>query len=243
MLTGPVYVTTTNKEMIDMGRSSNVMIKSLVLKYPPDFVKTLYNDMRVKVPAETKKGYKLVKRQDSYFIEYERIMYNPARMRFLARLAVSQKDANTMVLVAEIDHIDKLRAEIDREVAKQGLTRHIFVVHGKMNGEMREHIRYLTNTNTDVIIIATYGVFSTGVNIKNLQNLILGSPTKSQTRILQSIGRILRLDDKDNKATIYDIADDGRYKNVDNYLMIHFMERVRVYASERFPNKVYNINI
>jgi type I site-specific restriction endonuclease len=91
--------------------------------------------------------------------------------------------------------------------------------------------------------------FSTGINIKNLHNLVLGSPTKSRIRSLQSIGRGLRIGDStdillDNeKVTIYDIVDNLQYKKKANFTLKHFMERVKIYNSEKFPYKVYNIDL
>ena len=93
---------------------------------------------------------------------------------------------------------------------------------GSTKGEQREKVRKLTEKNDNAIILASSGVLSTGTNIKNLHNLIFAHPSKGKIRNLQSIGRILRLDDKENKATLYDIADDMSIGKYQNFSLKHF---------------------
>jgi superfamily II DNA or RNA helicase len=85
--------------------------------------------------------------------------------------------------------------------------RPIFFVHGDVGVDEREEVRRITENESDAIIVASYGTFSTGINIKNLHNIIFAAPTKSKIRSLQSIGRVLRLGDNKDKAVLYDIAD------------------------------------
>ena len=96
---------------------------------------------------------------------------------------------------------------------------------------------------TDAIIVASFGTFSTGINIRNLHNIIFASPSKSRIRNLQSIGRGLRKSDNKEKATLYDIADDLRYKKHENFTLKHFIERVKLYNEEKFKFRIYNIRI
>lgn len=84
------------------------------------------------------------------------------------------------------------------------------------------------------IIIGSYGCMSTGVNIRNLHNIIFASPTKSKIRSLQSIGRGLRLGDNKTAATLYDIADDLRYGPYTNFTLKHYEERIKIYSEEKF---------
>jgi superfamily II DNA or RNA helicase len=94
---------------------------------------------------------------------------------------------------------------------------------------------------TDSIIVASYGTFSTGVNIKNLHNIIFASPSKSRVRNLQSIGRGLRLGDRKERAQLYDIADDLSWKQNRNHTLNHFVERIKIYNEEKFEYKIFNI--
>jgi superfamily II DNA or RNA helicase len=95
----------------------------------------------------------------------------------------------------------------------------------------------------DAIIVASFGTFSTGINIRNLHNIIFAMPTKSSIRTLQSIGRGLRQSDGKEIATLYDISDDLRYKKHMNYTLKHFVERTKIYNEEKFPFKIYKIGL
>ena len=107
----------------------------------------------------------------------------------------------------------------------------------------REEIRRIVEKEKDAIIIASYGTFSTGVNIRNLHNIVFSSPTKSMIRTLQSIGRGLRLGDDKEEAVLYDISDDLRTKSWTNHTMNHFAERIKIYTDEQFQYKIYPIEI
>ncbi len=85
--------------------------------------------------------------------------------------------------------------------------------------------------------------FSTGVNIKNLHNVIFSSPTKSKIRTLQSIGRGLRISDSKDAVTVYDIADDMRVGNHMNFTIQHLLERLEIYSNENFDYKIYNMEL
>ena len=112
-----------------------------------------------------------------------------------------------------------------------------------MYAQTREQIRAITEEERDAIIVASYGTFSTGINIRNLHNIIFASPTKSRIRNLQSIGRGLRKGDNKDQAVLFDISDDLRHKAKVNYTLNHFSERVKIYNSEEFEYKIYNINL
>jgi superfamily II DNA or RNA helicase len=98
-------------------------------------------------------------------------------------------------------------------------------------------------TENDAIVVASFGTFSTGINIRNLHNIIFASPSKSRVRNLQSIGRGLRQSAGKKMATLYDIADDLRHKKHMNFTLQHFVERVKIYNEEKFPFKIYNIGL
>ena len=121
--------------------------------------------------------------------------------------------------------------------------RKVFFVHGGTETEDREKIREIMEKENDAIIVASYGTFSTGINIRNLHNIIFASPSKSRVRALQSIGRGLRNSEGKNIATLYDIADDLRYKKHMNFTLRHFVERVKIYTEEKFPFKTYKIGL
>ena len=112
-----------------------------------------------------------------------------------------------------------------------------------MDTEDREKVREITEKESNAIIVASYGTFSTGINIKNLHNIIFASPSKSRIRNLQSIGRVLRKGDKKSKATLYDIADDISYKSRRNYTLNHLIERIKIYNHEKFNYEIVQIDL
>ena len=116
---------------------------------------------------------------------------------------------------------------------KNKKSRNIFFIAGETDVETREEIRNLAEVE-DSIIVASSGVLSTGVNIKNLQSLIFAHPYKGKIRNLQSIGRVLRLDNKENKSILFDIVDDLSWKKHQNYGIKHRKERVNTYLAEQF---------
>ena len=119
----------------------------------------------------------------------------------------------------------------------------VFFVHGGVDAEQRESIREITENEKDAIIVASYGTFSTGINIKRLHNIIFASPSKSRIRNLQSIGRVLRKGSGKVKATLYDIADDCTKSSKKNYTLNHFMERIKIYNEENFNYQMFPIKL
>ena len=110
----------------------------------------------------------------------------------------------------------------------------MFFIHGGVEAEDREAVRHITEQENDAIIVASYGTFSTGVNIRNLHNIVFSSPSKSRIRVLQSIGRQLRKSEFKDKAKLYDIADDLSWKSYKNHTLRHFVERLKIYEHEKF---------
>ena len=117
----------------------------------------------------------------------------------------------------------------------------IFFIYGGTDAERREQFRGITEKSKNAIIIASYGVYSTGVNIRNLHNIIFASPSKSRIRNLQSIGRGLRKSETKEMATLYDISDDLSWKSKSNYTLNHFKIRIQMYNEESFPYKIRNL--
>ena len=122
-------------------------------------------------------------------------------------------------------------------------TRKVFYVHGGVDAEERERVRSITEQETDSIIVASYGTFSTGINIKNLHNVVFASPSKSRIRNLQSIGRVLRKGNNKTKAMLYDIADDISYQGRKNYTLNHLIERIKIYTEEDFNYEFTQIKL
>ena len=174
---------------------------------------------------------------ESYQEEIDFLVQHRGRNNLIKNL-VADIEGNTLVLFNYIEkHGEPLYELINNTVDDQ---RKVFFVHGGTDVEDREEVRHLTETENNAVIIASYGTFSTGINIKRLHNIIFASPSKSRVRNLQSIGRVLRKGEGKDIATLYDIADDinGR-----NYTLKHLNERVNIYQSENYKYEVIKVNL
>ena len=218
-LFGPVYKATTTSELIDKGQLASFKIKCLILKHNEAVCKQA--------------------RDWDYNTEIDYIVQNPARNEFIRNLALSL-NGNTLILFQFVEKHGKDLYTIIKDSVKD---RHVFFVFGGTDVEVRESVRAITEKEKDAIIVASYGTFSTGVNIRNLHNIIFASPSKSRIRNLQSIGRGLRKGDNKEEAVLFDIADDFRIGKFVNYTLKHFIERVKIYDDEKFNYKFYNIEL
>jgi len=218
-LFGPVYKATSTAELMEKGQLASFKIKCLILKYDEPICKQA--------------------RDWDYQSEIDYIVKSKPRNDFIKNLVLSLK-GNTLVL---FQFVEKHGKELHALIKEHAKNRHVFFVFGGTDVEIRESVRAITEKEKDAIIVASYGTFSTGVNIRNLHNIIFASPSKSRIRNLQSIGRGLRLGDNKEEATLFDISDDFRIGKYTNYSLHHFVERVKIYDDEKFNYKFYNINL
>lgn len=168
--------------------------------------------------------------QFSYQQEVDFLLEHKKRNKFLLSL-IRNMEGNTLVLAS---YVEKQGEVLYTKLKKDCPNRAVFFVYGDMPKEEREEIRQYTEHNDNVIIIATYGVFSTGINIKKLHNIVFALAGKSKIRNLQSIGRGLRKHSSKSKLTLYDISDDLSHNNRKNYSFRHFEERYKQYIHEKF---------
>ena len=219
-LFGPVHKVITTKELMDQNDLSQLNIDVLVLKYKDEICKEVI-----------KKKYQ---EEIDFIVRYE------ARNKFISNLALDQK-GNTLVLFQFVEkHGKPLHDILKTKVAKD---RRLFYVSGETDVDTREEIRAITEKESNAIIVASIGTFSTGINIKRLHNIIFASPSKSQIRVLQSIGRGLRKSGDGIDTKVYDIVDDLHWKSQKNYTLNHAAERIKIYSRERFNYKLWDINI
>ena len=219
-LFGPVMRVIQTKELIEKGTLSDFRIKCLVLKYPDDVCKQI--------------------KQSTYQDEIQFLIANEYRNNFIKNLAVT-REGNTLVLYQMVEKHGEILYNLIDESSKE--TKEVYFVHGGIDANTREEIRHRVEQSDNAIIVASYGTFSTGINIRNLHNIIFASPSKSRVRNLQSIGRGLRKSDSKECATLYDISDDLSHKSHTNHTLKHFTERVKIYNEEEFDYKIYNIKV
>jgi len=217
---GKIYNVTTTRKLQDKGTLAALDIKILLLKYPEEICRAL-------------KGV-------DYQAEIDFIVKNEARNKLITNLTVDQ-DGNTLVLYQFVEKHGKPLYDMIREKAHE--KRKVFFVSGSVEASDREQIRKIVEKQKNAIIVASLGTFSTGINIRNLHNIVFASPSKSQIKILQSIGRGLRKSDNDVTTKLFDVADDLHWKSKKNYTLVHSAERIKIYAKENFKYKIYEIEL
>ena len=214
-LFGPSYKVTKTDELIRQGHLAQLDIQCLVLKHPPQKFETYQDEIE-------------------YLITHEQ------RNNFIKNLTLDLK-GTTLVLFSRVEaHGAVLYEKINTNKKDD---RRVFFVHGGVDVEQRELVREITERENNAIIVASYGTFSTGINIRNLHNIIFASPSKSRIRNLQSIGRVLRKGANKIKAILYDIADDCTKNSKRNYTLNHLIERIKIYNEENFNYEIITIQL
>lgn len=229
-LFGPSFRVVKTQDLIDKGYSAELKIKCLVLNHP-EAVKKAFTELRL-----------------DYFKETEFLFQSNRRNEFLARLALGLT-GNTMMFYEKVDGhgqlifdaLNRLNTDPDRK---------IYYIHGKTKVAERERIRAEVEHSSNTILVVSYGTTSTGANYKSVHNIIFASAFKSLVRVLQSIGRGLRISKSKNICTLYDVVDNlswyetSKHKKIrDNYTIKHFKDRLNIYVDEGFPFKVIELDL
>ncbi len=214
-LLGNIKTFSKSSDLIKKGILSDLMIKCIVLKYSDEINKQFAG-----------------RKKKEYQEEMKIIQGIPERKRFICKLAASRNN-NTMVLFK----IREYGRDIYRLLKHNFKNKKVFYIDGTVKVDYREKVREVAEKYDDVIIVASYGTFSTGINIRNLQSLIFAESVLSSVKVIQSVGRVLRRYGS-TKSTLYDVADDLTYKNRKNYVLKHFLKRIKYYDGESFDYDV-----
>ena len=214
-LFGKCEKVTKTDDLIKQGFLSNFRIKILMCKHEYQYFEDYHAEMEYLVTCQKRNN--------------------------LIKNLVADLDGNTLVLFNYVEkHGEPLYEMINNVV---GDTRKVFFVHGSVDVDDREEVRQIAEKEDNAVIIASYGTFSTGINIKRLHNIIFASPSKSRVRNLQSIGRVLRKGEGKDIATLYDIADDISNEKRSNYTLRHLYERVKIYQEENFKYEKVKVDL
>ena len=219
-LFGPTKTVTLTRDLQVQGTLAQINISILLLRY--------HNDVCHMMQGKT------------YQEEMDYIVTNEKRNKLITNLALDQK-GNTLVLFQFVEKHGKVLFDMMRDKAEDG--RKIFYVSGEVDAADREQIRGIVEGQKDAIIVASLGTFSTGINIKNLHNIVFASPSKSQVKVLQSIGRGLRQSENGVATKLYDIADDLHIRSHKNFTLRHSAERIKIYSKEQFPYNIYQLDL
>lgn len=214
-LFGKIHKVTTTRSLQDDKTLADLNIDRIEIKYKntDDFGKRTYQE------------------EISWIVKHE------LRNNFIRNLALGTT-GNTLVLYNLVENHGKPLHQLIADKAQEG--RKIFFVSGQTQTEDREAIRKIVEKQDGAIIVASLGTFSTGINIRNLHNIIFASPSKSQIRVLQSIGRGLRQSDNGSITKLYDIIDNITGTN---FASLHGEERLKIYQREKFKFKTYRVDL
>ena len=216
-LFGAVEKVVSTKELMDNKTLANLNIECIVLKHKEEDCKLV-------------KDY-------SYAEEIDYLVLQPDRNNFITRLCNNLK-GNTLCLYQLVEKHGKPLYELMKD-----FDRKVFFVYGGTDAKTRNDIRGIVEKEKNAIIIASYGTFSTGINIRNINNVVFSSPSKSRIRVLQSIGRGLRTSASKDSIRLFDLSDDLSYKSKVNFTLNHFNERLNIYNEEQFNYKIDRIKL
>jgi superfamily II DNA or RNA helicase len=215
-LFGPTKRVTFTRDLQDKGTLAKLKIDMLLLDYS----------------EETR----IMNKELTYQEEVDFLVTYEPRNKFIRNLAVTQK-GNTLVLFQFVEK----HGEILHKMIKEVQSDKVYYVHGGTDTSDREAIRGIVEKQDGAIIVASLGTFSTGINIRNLHNIIFASPSKSQVKVLQSIGRGLRKADNGQDTKLYDLSDDMQYHSRQNFTLKHAGERIKMYTKEKFDFELHKV--
>lgn len=218
-LFGPTKRVTMTRDLQEKGTLAKLNISILLLRYHNDVCHML--------------------KDATYQEELDYIVTNEKRNRLITNLTLDQK-GNSLVLFQFVEKHGKPLYDIIKDKAGD---RPVYYVSGEVDASDREQIRGIVEKQKNAIIVASLGTFSTGINIRNLHNIVFASPSKSQVKVLQSIGRGLRKSDDGSVTQLYDIADDLHIRSHKNFTLRHSAERIKIYTKEQFPHKIYKVDL
>lgn len=217
-LFGKTISLTKTSEMIERNELAQFKIKACILKYSKASAKEL--------------------RDGTWEDEVQFLIGHPKRNRFIANLAINLQ-GNTLVLFSRVEkHGVPIFELINKKVGDR-----VVFVYGGTDVEIREQIRKSVTTTSNIIIVASSQIFSTGVNIPALKNIIFTHPSKSKIRTLQSIGRALRKSENKYCSHLFDLVDDLRIGQRENFSFRHFKERMELYIQEKFDYEIDRITL
>tara|TARA_Y100001963_G_C6747368_1_gene432329 strand:+ start:98 stop:1579 length:1482 start_codon:yes stop_codon:yes gene_type:complete len=218
-LFGRVRNVTTTKSLMEREVLSSLQIDCLVLQYSPTEIQEI--------------------KRAAYMDEIKWLIAHPKRNKFISELCGKIK-GNTLVLFNYVELHGKPLYELIKKMCPD---KKVFFIYGGTDADQREKIRQIVDQEKEAILVASYGTCSTGINIRNINNIIFTSPSKSVVRVLQSIGRGLRRSESKDSVKLYDIADNLSHKKYKNHTMRHLDERIKIYTNEHFDYNLIPITI
>ena len=223
--TGPVISEVKAAFLQKQGHIAQCVVKVIEMNYATESQRTAFQEL-----AQNK-----YENKDVFQLEQNFVITSDARLNFVSNV-ISRIPRNSLVLFHRIEHgkrlYEKLRQESDKRV---------FYVDGGTDKDIREEYKKKMEAGEEVVIVASYGTFSTGISIKKIHNIFFTESFKSEVIIRQSIGRGLRQHSSKDKVLIIDFVDNIRTIEWDNYLYKHGKVRQSIYKQEKFEYSIKKV--
>lgn len=219
-------------ELQQQGKATQTKVNILRLGYDKQELKILAKEY-----ISFKKDYR---KRYEHLLNF--IMNHDKRNRFIVDMCVQLLEGNSLLLFNRIEHLIRIKDMLVSRLGERS-DKKVFVINGTISDTKRSEMKDYTESNKNVIILATYGTMSTGVSIKNLNNLVFCHPLKSSINIRQSIGRVMRLHEDKDIANIYDLVDDLRVGIKTNALWKQGIERLEIYHKDKHDCTIEEINL
>ena len=224
--TGPVITEIKAAFLQREGYIAKCAVKVIEMDYATDKQKTALMEL-----AQNK-----YENKDVFSLEQNFVINNAARLDFIANV-IGKVPRNSLVLFHRIEHGQRLYEKLRQESDKR-----VFYVDGGTSTDIREEYKKKMEAGEEIVIVASYGTFSTGISIKKIHNIFFTESFKSEVIIRQSIGRGLRQHESKDKVLIIDFVDNIRTIEWDNYLYKHGKARQAIYKQEKFDYTIKKVN-
>lgn len=223
--TGPVITEVKAAYLQQEGHIAQCRVKVIEMDYAPEATKKAFQEL-----AQNR-----YENKDVFQLEQNYIINNDARLDFIVNV-ISRIPRNSLVLFHRIEHGKKLY-----DALRQRSQKKVFYVDGGTDSDIREEYKKKMENGDEVVIVASYGTFSTGISIKKIHSVFFTESFKSEVIIRQSIGRGLRQHESKKEVIIVDFVDNLSTPDWDCYLYRHGLERQRIYNQEKFKFDVKKV--
>lgn len=223
--TGPLITEIKAAFLQKQGHIAGCNVNIIEMDYAPESAKQAFMEL-----ASNKYDSK-----DVFSLEQNYIINSTGRLNFITKL-ISKVSKNSLVLFHRIEHGKKIY-----EMLRQRSDKKVYYVDGQTDTDIREEYKNKMELGDEMVIVASYGTFSTGISIKKIHNIFFTESFKSEVIIRQSIGRGLRQHESKDAVNIIDFVDDLRFDEWQNYLYRHSTERKKIYRQEKFSFKVKKV--
>jgi superfamily II DNA or RNA helicase len=220
--TGPLISEVNAHFLQEEGYIAKCFVKVIEMNYAPESAKKAFEEM----------SQNRYESKDVFQLEQNYIIQSEGRLDFITKV-ISKVPKNSLVLFHRIEHGRKIYDRLRQDTNKT-----IYYVDGGIDKDIREEYKKKMEAGNDVIIVASYGTFSTGISIKKIHNIFFTESFKSEVIIRQSIGRGLRQHKSKDKVLIIDFVDDLCTDQWKNYLMKHSEARQKIYKDQKFKYEI-----